>query len=586
MSTTPDRHPRARALAHAFARSVGLLAMSAVLVGAAVQGVAQADSDGTTAPPGRYGAALDAVDYPIPPDAFFVSPEGDNAGDGSAASPWRTVGKAVNAAPAGSTIVLREGTYHQYATWYGKKLTLQPYPGERAVFDGSEPVTGWVTDSDSLWHVNGWTAKFKQGGRSDLIGKKNAYAAHPDMVFVDGTPLRQVGSRSSVVEGTFYTDYANNRLYVGSDPSGRSVTASTLSRALYVNNADGSVVRGLTFQRYATHPDLVAAVLATGDGLVFENNVFEHNAAIGLSDMADNSKVINNTFAYNGQMGLHSHGSDNLLIQGNWMHHNNTELFYLGGAEGGLKVTTGSNQVWADNVSEDNFGDGLWCDVHSVNITIVRNIVRNNDHRGIKCEISAHVIVASNLIMDNKTYGILNNESNHFQVWNNTLIGNGRAIQATDWTRQTADPLFTESVGNMVVKNNLMVDGRRAHLAIEDFTRQRSAEQMGVTADYNGYFRTVGTPQYASMWARNGGTIRFLELTGFRRRTGQEAHGVAVNDTPSPFTNPTMGDYTVRPDTPAALAGSALPTEIADALDEPAGGGPVDLGILGPLPSS
>jgi len=569
-----------------FARTFGTLALGGILVGAAVQGFAQADPGEVGADIARYGAAsLDGTDYPVPSDAYFVSPSGSNSGPGSLTSPWRTLQKAVDAAPSGSTIVLRGGTYHEYVTWYRKKFTLQPYPGERVVFDGSEPVAGWVADSPTLWHVNGWKTEFKQGGRPDLVGKKNPYAIHPDMVFVDGTPLRQVGSRSDVVEGTFYVDYAGDRLYVGTDPSGHSVAASTLSRGLYLNYANGSVVRGLTFQRYATHPDLIAAVVATGDGIVFENNIFEHNAAIGLSDMADNSEVLNNTFAYNGQMGLHSHLSDNLLIQANWMHHNNTELFYPGGAEGGLKVTTGTNQLWADNVSEDNLGDGMWCDVRSKNIAIVRNVVRNNTNRGIKCEISANIVVASNLVTGNRHYGILNNESSGYQIWNNTLVGNGRGIQTTDWTRQRSNAVFPENVGDTVIRNNIIVDGtgRRistALLAVEDFTRQRSAAQMGVTADYNAYFRTgAAGPQYVALWARVGGNIQPLDFAAFQRRTGQETHGIARDGVPAPFVDPANGNYAVDPSSPAALAGAPLPAEIASAIGVPAGG-PVDVGIL------
>lgn len=568
-----------------FGRTFGLLALAGLLVGSLVQGLAGADPAFAPASAGYGAGPIDSLSYPVPADAYFVSPSGNDRASGSASAPWQSVQKAVNAVPTGSTIVLRQGTYREYVTWHSKRLTLQPYPGERAVFDGSVPVSGWIPDSSTMWHVNGWTTQFKQGGRPDLIGKKNAYAAHPDMVFIDGEPLRQVGSRSAVVEGTFYADYANDRLYVGTDPSGRDVAASKLSRGLYVNSSSGTVVRGLTFQRYATHPDLIAAVLATGNALTFENNTFQNNAAIGLSVLADNSKIVDNTAAYNGQMGIHSHKTDNLLIQGNWMHHNNNELFYLGGAEGGLKVTTGTNQVWAGNLAEDNFGDGLWCDIHCHNVSIVRNVVRNNDARGIKGEISADIVVASNLVIGNRLYGILNNESKGFQIWNNTLVGNGRGIQATDWTRQTNDPVFPESVGDTVVRNNVIVDGNgrpnsRALIAVEDFTRQRSAAQMGVTADYNAYFRTgaVG-PQYVAYWARAGGNVQALDLAAFHQRTGQEKHGIAVDGSPAPFVNLAAGDYSAQPGSRLTASGTPLPARIADVIGV-SPGVPVDMGIL------
>ncbi len=533
----------------------------------------------------RYGAQpATALRYPVPPGAYFVSPSGSNSGSGRQSSPWRTVAKAVSSAPSGSTIVLRAGTYHESVTWYRKTLTLQPYPGERAVFDGSVPVTGWVADSSTLWHVDGWKTTFKQGGRPDLV-YNNSLAAYPDMVFRDGIPLRQVGSLSQVVADSFYVDRANERLYVGSSPTGRAMAASTLSRALYLNYAQNSMVRGITFQRYATHPDLVAAVLGTGKGLFFENNIFRHNAAIGLSDMSDDSTITNNTFAYNGQMGLHSHETDNVVIRENWMHHNNTERFKLPGAQGGLKVTAGSNHLWVDNLSEQNYGCGLWLDRRSHDVTIARNVVRDNSFRGIKAEVSARVIIASNLVLRNKTYGILDNESNGVRIWNNTLVLNGRGIQATDSSRRSSDTTFPADVKAMAIRNNIVVDANAvwpkppALLAIEDFTRTRTGSQMGVTADYNAYYRTGTAPQTLVMWARSGGTSLFADLAEFRRRTGQEVHGLGFNRTPAPFVDPAAGNYRVRLGSPPALAGKPLPPDIAAAIGVPSGV-PVDMGIL------
>jgi len=536
--------------------------------------------------PNQYGAQpATALSYPVPSGAYFVSPSGSNKASGRKTSPWRTVEKAVESAPSGSTIVLREGTYHEYATWYRKKLTLQPYPGERVVFDGSVPVTGWIADSPTVWHVNGWTTEFKQGGRPKLIHGRRPYAAYPDMVFRDGVPLQQVGSRSELVSGTFYVDYAADRLYVGSSPVGRQMAASTLSRALYVNYGKGSVLRGLIFQRYATHPDLIAAVLGTGGGLIFENNIFRYNAAIGLSDMADDSKVINNTFAYNGQMGLHSHEADNVVIRGNWMHHNNVERFLLPGAQGGLKVTEGTNHRWVDNLSEYNYGCGLWLDDRSSDVTIARNIVRHNGFRGIKAEVSARVIIASNLVLYNETYGILDNESNGVKIWNNTLVGNGRGIQATDSDRQSSNSTFPNNVKSMVIRNNVIVDAHAAWpkppalLAIEDFTRKRSAAQMGVTADYNAYYRTGAAPKTLVMWARPGGTTLFSSLSDFQARTGQEAHGIGRNNTRAPFVDPQSGNYRIAPGSPPDLAGKPLPADVAAAIGVQAGVR-VDMGIL------
>ncbi len=126
-----------------------------------------------------------------------------------------------------------------------KALTIQSYPHEAVWLDGSSTVGSW-TQQGSHWVHAGWTAQFDStAGYTTTIATNTspgwqwlnpAYpmAAHPDQVFVDDSPLRQVASESLVVAGTFYADYAGHRLVIGSDPAGKQVRASDLEIALTV----------------------------------------------------------------------------------------------------------------------------------------------------------------------------------------------------------------------------------------------------------------------------------------------------------------------------------------------------------------
>jgi hypothetical protein len=149
-------------------------------------------------------AALGTTEYPVPGNARYVSPSGSDTGDGTLTAPWQTVTKAVDSAPDGATVVLREGTYSESVTIpEGKRLTLQSYPRETVWFDGSRDVSGWTADG-AAWRVNGWRAQFDHSptytkgapdSRSPGWGFVDAaypMAAHPDMVFIDGVPQRQV----------------------------------------------------------------------------------------------------------------------------------------------------------------------------------------------------------------------------------------------------------------------------------------------------------------------------------------------------------------------------------------------------------
>ena len=165
-------------------------------------------------------------------------------------------------AASGATVVLRAGTYDESVTIpKGKRLTLQSYPREAVWFDGSREVTGWAADG-SAWRVSGWTAQLDHSptytkGAADGSGNwgfvNPAYpmAAHPDMVFIDGVPQRQVGSRSAVTAGTSTSTTPVTGSTSAPTRPARSVRASTLSIGLTVYGA-GSVVRGIGVQRYAT----------------------------------------------------------------------------------------------------------------------------------------------------------------------------------------------------------------------------------------------------------------------------------------------------------------------------------------------
>jgi hypothetical protein len=66
-----------------------------------------------------YAQAVSIKDtaYPIPGGAYFVSTSGSDTNPGTEAAPWRTIQKAVNSAPSGSTIVIRGGTYRETVSY-------------------------------------------------------------------------------------------------------------------------------------------------------------------------------------------------------------------------------------------------------------------------------------------------------------------------------------------------------------------------------------------------------------------------------------------------------------------------------------
>ncbi len=93
------------------------------------------------------------------PREYYVSPAGDDAADGSAAHPWRTIGRAASVAQAGDTVTVREGIYREWVKPAnpgrdGAPVTYRAAEGERVVVTGADEVRGWKKRPDGLWEVN------------------------------------------------------------------------------------------------------------------------------------------------------------------------------------------------------------------------------------------------------------------------------------------------------------------------------------------------------------------------------------------------------------------------------------------------
>ena len=97
----------------------------------------------------RAAATADAIGqipdtaYPIPSNALFVAPTGNDTNPGTQDAPFQTVTHCHRGRTRGATIVLRAGVYRESFGTVTKKVTIQPYPHEQAWLSGSDVVTNW-----------------------------------------------------------------------------------------------------------------------------------------------------------------------------------------------------------------------------------------------------------------------------------------------------------------------------------------------------------------------------------------------------------------------------------------------------------
>ncbi len=401
----------------------------------------------------NVAAAIQIKDtsYPIPANAYFVAPDGKDTNSGkSPNSPW-SVAKALNSAPAGATVVFRGGQYHKATGRITKKLTLQAYPQEKPWLKGSIEVQGWVNDG-GVWRKDGWNYSFPLL-KEELLDPSVPMARYTDMVYVNGVSLKQVGNRANVGPGEFYVDNANNKLYIGNNPAGKTVEATAVTSGITINKkSSNAVVRGLGFAHYADKAMLVGAA-----GVRLENNTFAWNGASGVTLQGADAVVSGNTFTYNGLVGLKG-SADRILLEGNTISFNNIEHFKTNYGAGGTKLIQTTGAIIRNNLVENNYSPGIWCDVSCLNTTIVNNTVRNNHSAGILYELSHKGFISGNTVANNGS-GIILGDSSSTKVSNNTLI-NSRNYQiiVKDSPRVNTDRAEIAQGMTWISRNNLVIN--------------------------------------------------------------------------------------------------------------------------------
>jgi hypothetical protein len=239
-------------------------------------------------------APIGSTKYAVPANAIFVATTGNDTGTGSASSPYRTIQKALNVSTDGQTVVVREGTYHEFLIMHrGRSTTLQSYPGEKVWLDGSRQLTEW-NQTDGKWVVSNWDVTFDTSptytrGQPDgtavgwsFVNPQYPMAAHPDQVWINGVAQKQVGSVAEVKENTFFVDTTADKLYLGTNPAGKDVRASDLVQAISMRG-DNSTVQGIGVRRYSPSVPDMGTVVAYAKNVKLENVSITDNSTTGLN---------------------------------------------------------------------------------------------------------------------------------------------------------------------------------------------------------------------------------------------------------------------------------------------------------------
>ncbi|MBK7862318.1 MAG: right-handed parallel beta-helix repeat-containing protein [Archangiaceae bacterium] len=558
------------------------------------------------------GNVIPDTSYAVPSGAVFMATNGRDDAAGTQAAPVKTLARALALVPANGTIVVRGGVYRDgvaASSW--KVFNLQAYPHEQPWFDGTDVVTGWVSNGRGQWSVPWSTPHFCNGqyyerpwNQQTAVGPcayydqyydtVNPASADPQMVFKDGVYVHEVTRLDQAVGDNFYYDQVNRRLYLGFDPAGRTVELAQRTTALALEGGPGgNRIQGLGFRRYATNQLNMnrthGAVLVGMPGVRVEHCVFTQMAGAGLL-ISDPRNVVayRNVFAKNGHNGLDANGHqksgstpDNLLLEGNVFNGNNTERFGVGSSystdAAGSKLCHMNGFALKNNLYKNGvLSHGFWCDMACSKGVMTGNVFAKNAMTGLFYEISDTGLIANNLMYGNGEYGLKLGSANT-KVFNNTLVDNRfnaliyddtRSPNVDGWTDAGPDTVNVQLVNNLLSANQNMVQAWRTGT----LPQSTGPSTFFSVLDSNSYYRPNGVPARLYEWRDSGTTVFYNSCAALSAARGWERRCQDLTSGAEPFfQDATKNDYRVRASSLAYLSGAPLPSDVAAAMGLSAG---------------
>ena len=432
--------------------------------------------------------------------------------------PGDNISALVSAAPAGTTFYFEPGVY--------RGVSLAPKDGqtfigaEGAILNGSAVLTNW-TPSGNLWVIGGQT----QQGRVHPNAEYEAGTqrpGYPETVFLDNTPLKPVDALSKVVPGTFYFDYAADKIHIADSPADHTVEAGKLTDAFH-GSATNVTVQNLVIEKY--DPAIQDGAIRGGQGWIIRDNEVRLNYAVGISAHGG-SQIIGNNVHDNGQMGLGGSGN-NILVQGNEIAKNG---FWSGidplWEGGGFKFADTDDLVVRGNYAHDNKGTGLWTDINNIHTLYEDNVVVHNTINGISHEISYDAIIRNNTVLgngygDTRGWGwgsdINIQNSRNVEVYGNRveMTGGGNGIVMIQQNRGSGTFGTYTTTGNQI-HDNTVVD-HDGHGYIGGFADYNESGMFngGNTWSNNQYFMSDGGGRFE--W---GGSKTFSQFKDAAHETG------------------------------------------------------------------
>ena len=505
----------------------------------------------------------------------------------------------IDEAPAGTTFMFNTGADNEVY----RLLSIKAKNGDSYIgvpdANGNLPILNGsdiLTNSDFTYDANGgyWyidnvaedvapTASGcqEEGGTSDCC-EDGFDCLRAEDIFINGVPQKKVNSLAEMnAEGECFID--GSRVYLKSNPSGKTIELSTKKFAIYaarsfttdVPAASNVTVKNLIIEQYAS-PVQHGAIHAgynsqfdqpekMGKGWLIENNEVRYNHGAGIFVYTDGI-VRDNYVHHNGQIGMRSYG-DNILIEENEIAENGNWSGVNSGWEGGGTKFTHSQDIQIlNNHSHDNFGPGLWTDIENYNSYYEGNLVENNSGPGIFHEISYSATIKCNTLINNwnsksggNLYGgnIFISNSSGVEAFDNVCVSSGGVREngiIINCAARVKDGVTYYSQNNYIHDNDIIftADDNYTGALIKNCNNPNDDFSVNGNLFENNRYHSVNTARNHFVWGATGGDTGNLDW--MQNTIGQDSgstidSNLTIPDTPcntpcTPFTQFTVGTVT------------------------------------------
>jgi len=493
---------------------------------------------------GPYGPVNQTYELPkVTGKIYYVAPDGKAESQGTQFTQPTSIESVIANVKTGDAIILRGGTYRTGDLEFNQGITIQPYADEQPVFKGTLVASKWENIAKGLWKTT-WTKLFPGSPDSwwsrDRFGKETPlHIFNNDMVFVDGKLLKSAGWEGEVDENSFYIDYKNGFVYIGTEPKSHLVEITAHNYGLHrvtkdvhgkSNDHKGVVIKGITLTQYAYctfeidgyEPQALADPSTFGKdvvGSIIEHCTFSFSGRVGAYLRGDNLVLrhcnVNNTTTE----GVYLLSSSDCILEKNKFSRNNIENI-TGYYPAAVKIFDQTHRVTCqDNLIFDlPVSNGIWYDVGNVDGRFLNNWVEGvgdskgtssykqlwPSYNGFFFEISKGAVCAGNVFV-NCDHGIIILNSSNVLVYQNTFV-NSTACFGRDKRSAVGDqfgwhpstgPDVDQRFGHVFVNNLLTGDAnfkRPLMLVWQDPDLCQKLDKSPLKQyDYNVYVKDVNS---------------------------------------------------------------------------------------------